>query len=72
MSGRWKTISPSQFPWEQDALDFVQRALPNREPFRAYSNFEFVEVIDGLQPGDKVIISDMTNYKNKKKLKFKN
>lgn len=37
MSGRWKTISPSQFPWEQDALDFVQRALPNREPFRAYS-----------------------------------
>ena len=33
------------------------------------SNFEFVEVIDGLQPGDKVIISDMTNYKNKKKLK---
>lgn len=36
------------------------------------SNFEFVEVIDGLQPGDKVIISDMTNYKNKKKLKFKN
>lgn len=36
------------------------------------SNFEFVEVIDGLQPGDKVIISDMTDYKNKKKLKFKN
>lgn len=36
------------------------------------SNFEFVEVVDGLQPGDKVIISDMTNYKNKKKLKFKN
>ena len=36
------------------------------------SIFEFVEVIDGLQPGDKVIISDMTNYKNKKKLKFKN
>lgn len=35
------------------------------------SNFEFVEVIDGLQPGDKVIISDMTDYKNKNKLKFK-
>lgn len=36
------------------------------------SNFEFVEVIDGLQPGDKVIISDLTDYKNKNKLKFKN
>ena len=42
MSGRWKAISPSQFPWEQDALDFIQRAMPNREPFRAYSNFEFI------------------------------
>lgn len=29
-------------PWEQDALDFIfiQRALPNRQPFRAYSNFD--------------------------------
>lgn len=35
------------------------------------SNFEFVEVIDGLQPGDEVVVSDMSQYKNKNKLKLK-
>ena len=34
------------------------------------SNFEFVEVISGLQPGDQVVVSDMSNYKNKNKLKL--
>ena len=29
------------------------------------SNFEFVEVASGLQPGDQVVVSDMSNYKNK-------
>ena len=57
MSGRWKTISPSQFPWEQDALDFVQRALPNREPFRAYSNFEFVADDGSINEVDLLIVS---------------
>lgn len=35
------------------------------------SNFEYVEVISGLKPGDKVVVSDMSNYKNKNKLKVK-
>jgi len=35
------------------------------------SNFEFVEVVSGLQPGDKVVISDMSSHKNKNKLKVK-
>lgn len=35
------------------------------------SNFEYVEVISGLKPGDKVVVSDMSSYKNKNKLKFK-
>lgn len=35
------------------------------------SNFEYVEVISGLKPGDKVVVSDMSNYKNKNKLKLK-
>ena len=34
------------------------------------SNFEFVEVASGLQPGDQVVGSDMSNYKNKNKLKL--
>lgn len=35
------------------------------------SNFEYVEVISGLQPGDQVVVSDMSQYKNKNKLKLK-
>ena len=35
------------------------------------SNFEFVEVVSGLQPGDRVVVSDMSHYKNKTKLKLK-
>jgi serine/threonine protein kinase len=57
MTSRWKTISPSQFPWEQNALDFIQRALPNREPFRAYSNFEFVADDGSINEVDLLVIS---------------
>lgn len=35
------------------------------------SNFEFVEIISGMQPGDEVVVSDMSQYKNKNKLKLK-
>lgn len=35
------------------------------------SNFEFVEVVSGLQPGDQVVVSDMSQYRNKSKLKVK-
>lgn len=35
------------------------------------SNFEFVEVLSGLQLGDKIVVSDMSSYKNKTKLKVK-
>jgi len=35
------------------------------------SNFEYVEVTSGLLPGDEVVVSDMSNYKEKNKLKLK-
>lgn len=35
------------------------------------SNFEYVEVVSGLQLGDRVVISDMSQYKNKNKLKLR-
>ena len=35
------------------------------------SNFEYVEVVSGLQPGDVVVVSDMSSYKNKNKLKMR-
>lgn len=35
------------------------------------SNFEYVEVISGLNAGDEVVVNDMSQYKNKSKLKVK-
>lgn len=35
------------------------------------SNFDFVEVKSGIQPGELVVVSDMSSYKNKKSIKLK-
>ena len=35
------------------------------------SNFEYIEIISGLQPGDQVVVSDMSEFRNKNKLKLK-
>ena len=34
------------------------------------SDYELVEVVGGLKPGDQVVVSDMSNYKNKRKMKL--
>jgi len=52
---------------------FVQNgnSLIKRKVRLGDSNFQYVEVISGLQSGDQVVVSDMTNYKNRSKLKIK-
>lgn len=35
------------------------------------SNFEYIEVVSGLQTGEQVVVSDMDKWKDKKKLKLK-
>ncbi len=37
----WNTITPSQYEWERRALDLIRAGLPDHEPYRAWSNFEF-------------------------------
>ena len=39
----WKQITESQFPWEREALAFIRAHLPDADPVRAWSNFEFVD-----------------------------
>ena len=38
----WHVVSPSRFPWEQEALDFVYARFPVGENYLAWSNFEFI------------------------------
>lgn len=45
--------------------------LVKREVRLGDANFDYVEVLGGLQPGDRVVTSDMSAYKNRSKLKIK-
>jgi len=38
----WLAIAESSFPWEREALSFVRAQFPPHEPYRAWSNFEFI------------------------------
>ena len=42
-AGRWTAISQSTFEWEREALEFLRDNLPDHEPWRAWSNFEFID-----------------------------
>ncbi len=42
MPQNWITVTESQYPWERDALEFVRNQFPTHEPYRAWSNFEFI------------------------------
>ncbi|MBD5299615.1 MAG: HlyD family efflux transporter periplasmic adaptor subunit [Bacteroides sp.] len=53
---------------------FVKTAdgeLERRSVALGDSNFDFVEVKSGIAPGEEVVVSDMSNYKSRKKLKLK-
>ncbi len=35
-------MARSQFPWEQDALDFIHERFPGQDNYWAWANFEFI------------------------------
>lgn len=41
-SNNWTTITESNFPWEREALQYIRDRFPAHEPYRAWSNFEFI------------------------------
>jgi len=42
MDKLWKQITPSDYAWEYEALEFLRECLPDHEPYRAWANFEFI------------------------------
>ncbi|WP_017326156.1 BREX system serine/threonine kinase PglW [Synechococcus sp. PCC 7336] len=38
----WITVAESNFDHEREALEFVRSQFPSHEPYRAWSNFEFI------------------------------
>lgn len=47
------------------------RTLEKREVKLGRSNYEFVEVKSGIKPGDRVVLSDMSRFKNSSILKMR-
>ena len=43
-----------------------------REVKTGLSNFDFIEIVSGIRPGEKVITSDMSNYEHARELVIKN
>lgn len=41
-SARWHRVTPSTFPWEDEAIDFLRGGIADADPNRGWSNFEFI------------------------------
>lgn len=57
-------------PGEYELFVRLGNELLKRKVQLGDSNYELVEVVGGLKPGDQVVVSDMSNYKNKRKMKL--
>ncbi len=53
----WHTISESSFPWEREALEFVRQWFPDREPYRAWTNFEFIADDGSINEVDLLVLT---------------
>ncbi len=41
-SPRWRRVTPSTFPWEDEAIDYLRSGIADADPNRGWSNFEFI------------------------------
>lgn len=57
-------------PGDYDLFVMTGDQLVKRKVRLGESNFELVEVLSGLKEGDEVVVSDMSNYTSKNKIKL--
>ena len=57
MADNWITITESQYPWEREALEYVKSRFPAHEPYRAWSNFEFIAHDGSINEVDLLVFS---------------
>lgn len=59
LTSNWITVTESQFPWELEALDFVRQRFPQRDPYRAWSNFEFIADDGSVNEVDLLVLTPL-------------
>ena len=57
MEKLWKQITPSEYSWEREALDFVRKHLPDHDPYRAWANFEFIAQDGSINEIDLLVLT---------------
>jgi serine/threonine protein kinase len=58
MSDRfWREVTPSRFPHEREALDYLRQNLPDHEPWRVWSNFDFMADDGSINEVDALVVS---------------
>lgn len=53
----WAEVEVSPFPWEREALAFLRAGLPNHEPYRAWSNIEFIAENGSINEVDALVVT---------------
>ena len=56
-TSRWIEITPSEYAWEREALHYLKTRLPDGDPFRAWSNFEFIAHDGSINEVDLLVVS---------------
>ena len=54
---RWKEITSSRFQWEREALEYIRKRLPDHDPYRAWTNFEFIANDGSINEVDALIVT---------------
>lgn len=57
-SARWTTVTESEFAHEREGLAEVRDLLPDRAPYRAWSNFEFQDSRGGWHEVDLLVLGE--------------
>ena len=57
MPDNWIAIDKSNFAHEREALDFVRKQFPTHEPYKAWSNFEFIASDGSINEVDLLVFS---------------
>ena len=56
-TSRWIEITPSEYAWEREALHYLKTRLPDGEPFRTWSNLEFIAHNGSINEVDLLVVS---------------
>lgn len=57
LSPRWKAITQSEYAWEQEAIQYIKDRLPDRDPYRAWANFEFIADDGSINEVDLLVLT---------------